>query len=120
MPWTSTGRARSGRMFSNVVRDGRALQPYTIAMIVHHQHDGNVDRAAPGREIEIAATMFVSAGGTRVPLAVVEHLREAVRLVSILVPTSHRYDAEQAAIEEFLIRAEAKIGAQYNQFDHLV
>ena len=41
-------------------------------MIVHHQHDGNVDRAAPGREIEIAATMFVSAGGTRVPLAVVE------------------------------------------------
>ena len=79
-------------------------------MIVHHQHDGNVDRAAPGREIEIAATMFVSAGGTRVPLAVVEHLHEAVRLVSTLVPAGHQYDAEQAAIEEFLIRTEAKIG----------
>jgi hypothetical protein len=60
-----------------------------IAVIAHH-HQVSPDLAAPGREIEIAATMFVGAGGRRVPVAAIEHLREAVRLVSTLVPAGHQ------------------------------
>lgn len=69
-----------------------------------------IDLAEPGREVERAAEIFVRGELGEFPPQAIASLKMAVELMLIVVPQCSRYQAERAAIDEFLTRVKLKLG----------
>jgi hypothetical protein len=84
-----------------------------------HHATTTPDRAGPGRAVQAAVEAFTACP---VPDGIghaLPHLHDATRLLDALAPGGSRYQREQAVLQEFLIRAELRLEATFNDSDRI-